>query len=323
MSVLESDKNKKSKATSGENPENGNNIDHDVPALEGEKNHEKRDHYHDEHHFTAKGAHDDVTPDDFSLKSHFAFTRKNLTFKIAATSVFLGLAIVATLIDVLSETIFSIPINGVKMNIRILDLLVVIISIPTLGLIFSEFIAIVIPWIHFLLHSDHSPVQIVFDMLSYMVVVFLFWSIFYLLFRNSVFHIDPNKKVDAIKRWAPMGVIIPVAAFAATALYLLSLYVVSLSGGGITTGHAAHDHSHGAESANDIWGYISPRHAAHDHEGHEGHDHSGDASWGNIQGFVGKFAGAAFGIQLARFILFYLIFAVVEKRMKPVNHRFM
>ncbi|WP_338971703.1 hypothetical protein [Spiroplasma endosymbiont of Panorpa germanica] len=319
MSAFDNDKNKKSKATLGQGA-NGEILDHDVLVSDEEQGHDKRDHYHDEHHFTSKGQHDDVTPDDFSIKNHFIFNKKNLTFKIAATSVFLGLAIVATFLDILSETIFSIPINGVKMNIRILDLLVTIISIPTLGLIFSEFIAVVVPWIHFLLHSDHSPVQIVFDMLSYMVVVFLFWAIFYLIFRNSVFHIDPNKKVDAMKRWIPMAVIVPAAAFVATALYLLSLYVVSLSGGGITTGHAGHDH--GAEMGNDMGSYISPRHAGHDH-GHEGHDHSGDASWGNIQPFIGKFAGAAFGIQLARYILFYIVFAVVEKRMKPVNHRYM
>ncbi|AHI53661.1 transmembrane protein [Spiroplasma sabaudiense Ar-1343] len=316
MSSLNNDK-KRSKISIDNSVEN--NIDHDVPFSPGKTGHSKKDHYHEEHHFTASGSHDDVSLSDFSIKNHFTFNKRNLTFKIALTSIFLGLAIISTLIDALSETLLSIPIYGVKMNIRILDLLVTIVSIPTLGLIFSELIAFLIPWIHFGIHSDHSPIQIAFDMIAYMSAVFIFWAIFYVLFKNSIFHKHPNKKVDNIKRWIPGVVIIPLVAAIATGLFILALYVASLSG--TNSGHT-HSHDHSGTPTVDINDLVSPRHANHAEEGGHHHDHENEASWSNIQNIFWPFVGGVFGIQLARFMLFYVVFAIVEERMKPINHRY-
>ncbi|ATG97286.1 ECF transporter S component [Mesoplasma lactucae] len=260
------------------------------------EHHADKDHYHGVHHFDRYGNHDDVKKQDFSLKNQFKTSKRSEIFRICVAAVILALSVGLSAIDGLLEKL-TINIGGVTIDMRILDILVIILGIPLAGLWYSLGIAIIEPWFHFLIDGDHSPIQIAFDSVGYAIAVLAFFFIFYGLFRNSPVHEDPNKKKRIFKEWTPGAIIVPLLAVIFTTIFILSLYLTFKSG-------ESHEHHH-AETA----------HADHDH---------GEAvtQWDDFTNDKAAVIFGTFGLQLARFLVFYILFVVVQKKMKPINHRY-
>lgn len=247
-------------------------------ALMNQEFHHQVDHYHGIHHFDRYGNHDDVQSADFSLKKQFSHSRKSEIFRISIAAIILALSVGLSALDGLLEK-FQVNIGGVIIEMRVLDILVIILAIPLTGLWYSMLIAVVEPWFHFLIDGDHSPIQIGFDSVGYLIAVLMFFFIFYGLFHNSPFHENPNKHQRRLKAWLPGLIIVPSLAIIFTLIFVLSLYLTFESGYQTTN-----------------W-----------------KDFKKDG--------IGIFF-AAFGIQAARFFVFYLLFALVQKKLKPINHRY-
>ncbi|WP_026389695.1 ECF transporter S component [[Acholeplasma] multilocale] len=266
----------------------------DIEAVE----HRVEDHYHGKHHFDKFGNHDDIDENEFKPSHYFKMTKKNLTFKIALTAVMLALAIAVSALDMLLES-FAIPVGDqVFIQTRFLDIAVILSSIAVLGPLFSAIVGGIVPIIHNLMHGMvHGWVQPITDIFQNIAIVFIVWFIFYILFKNSPIHRDDNKKVYNFKRWTPSVIIVPIVAILATAMFVLALYIQQQ----LAPGH----------DDDLIRSAIQMR--------HEGHDHEGEISFGNINTSV---VFAIFGWNVLRYAAAYVLFALIEGRMRPINHRY-
>ncbi|WP_338970257.1 hypothetical protein [Spiroplasma endosymbiont of Labia minor] len=185
----------------------------------------KKSHYHGKHHFDKSGKHDDITLYEFTWKRHFKYSRKSINFRIASTAIILALALAVSVIDSLFEK-FSLNISGVVIEMRVLDQIVMMTAIPILSLPFALFVCIVEPWLHVLIDSEHTPIQIAFDSIANGLVVLIFYLIVYMLFKISPYHEDPNKKIKWIKRICPGLLIIPICSLIYTAAWFSALLIV-------------------------------------------------------------------------------------------------
>ncbi|PPE05265.1 ECF transporter S component [Williamsoniiplasma lucivorax] len=261
----------------------------DLQSEESQVEHsENRDHYHDQKHFDVKGNVDYITRDEFKMRNHFKYSRKNLILKISMTSVFLALSVVAAAIDMGLE-ILAVPIGQLRLPTRFFDMIIIFLSLPIVGPVFAMLIAFVEPWIHLLIDPHHLPLQILVDSITNLIVVFTTWFVFYILFKNSPIHKEPNKKKDLLKRTPPLVIMLFVASIIATALFVFVLYIQDKN-------------------------MVVDDHARHDH-GHE----EGQITWDNFNWTV---IGVVLGMNFLRFAIAYTVFFLVEIRMRPINHRY-
>ncbi|QEH61612.1 transmembrane protein [Spiroplasma chinense] len=269
---------------------------HNVPEHNDESN---KDHYHDEHHFDASGQHDDVKENDFDFKNMVYLSKRNLIYRISASGMFLALACLGSLFDWLLERVFTLPIDDLILSIRYFDILVVSLSISVIGPIFASVIAFTVPWIHLLYDAEHGLWGTLIDSFGYVAVVWVLTIVYYMIFKNSYIHKDPNRKKDLIKRWVPM----PIFVIVVVAFYVpLTLWIIYVSGG--------HDHDHDHAEIKLLNNIISY------HEGHE------ETNW---EAFKEKYLVYTFiiiGFETLRFSVCYSLFAVFEPQMKKINHRY-
>lgn len=186
--------------------------------------HEREDHYHGVHHFDKYGHHDDIKPSEFTIKTQFPKSKQALTFRITMAGLVLGLSVVASLIDMAYNKAMP-NFGGVPMDIRILDLLVIICGLPIVGLWGSIGISCIEPWIHMAIDSDHTPAQIGFDCICYSLACVMFFFIYYIAFKNSPIHKEPDRRKRWFKRIVPGIIIIPTLAVLFTLSFALALYV--------------------------------------------------------------------------------------------------
>jgi len=246
--------------------------DAELEKILNQEKHIRRDHYHGIHHFDKAGHHDDISSDEFSVKQLLKVNKRSWLMQISAAGVVLALAIVASLIDALFEHL-SLNVGGAVIDTRIFDLMMIILGIPIAGFYGSLIVAAIEPWFHFLIDSDHLPVQVVLTSIDYMLVVIVFFFIYYAAFKNSPIHKEPSKSKRIFKSVVPGVVIVPVLSLVFSLTFLISLWI------GVT----------GNNVSKKDYGIL----------------------------FL-----ISLGIELARFIVMYVLFVLVERKMKPINHRY-
>lgn len=256
---------------------------------------ENKDHYHGKHHFTSDGEHDDISNDEFIIRNSFTIKSKGeLIYKISISGVILALALIATVIDGYG---LEVPLmglfGGVLVPIRIFDISVLLIGLAVTGPLFGGIIGFILPWIHFLMHA-HSIFTPVIESFGYTIMVIFFWMIYYGLFKNSPFHKDPNHKKDLFKRWAPMPIIVIGGVVLFTSITILILFINEL------TMTPVHEH-------------LSTFHDEHEHGSQLLSDFFEKSKWNII---------ILIGLQFIRFIICYVLFAIVEPKAKRLNHRY-
>ncbi|AKX34452.1 transmembrane protein [Spiroplasma litorale] len=285
------------------NNNENNEKEHDVLEHNNDKN-SKKDHYHEEHHYDIFGNHDDVKEDDFNWKTSIYTSKRNLTFRLTLSAMMLAIAIGATAMDMYIEHLI-VPIDGVILPTRFLDILVITLSIGSLGPIFSSCIAFIVPWIHMLLHGGaiHNPLSSLVDAFGYFIFIWVLWFLYYFVFKNSYTHKHPNNKIDLIKRWVPMAAFVPVITIVFTMINVLIIYLNSGSG------EELHDHEE--HSVMKLINYLSEE--EHEHEHHH-------ANWTSFSNKLWTYTFIIFGIELARFTICYSLFGVLEPQMKKINH---
>ncbi|ARU92034.1 transmembrane protein [Spiroplasma clarkii] len=279
-------------------------ADHEVAEHSEQGSKAKKDHYHDIHHFDASGNHDDVILNDFHFKNSIYTSQKNLIYRITLTGVFLALAIGGTAFDIFLEFI-HIPIAGINISFRFFDILFILLSIGSIGPIFASLIAAVVPWMHLVIDSAHAHTWIdaMMDFGGYLLAVWVLWLFYYVIFRNSYIHKDPNRKKDLFKRWLPMPFyVIILTLFYTTLITLLIRFSVD-------TIFVAHEHEHEHEEhVHEIFKMINALEEHHEHSEFEG-------KWAVL-------IFGLFGFELLRFSACYAAFAVVEPQVKKLNHRY-
>ncbi|WBX36202.1 ECF transporter S component [Mycoplasma capricolum] len=278
------------------------NVDSDLDMHKelDNKAHKKVDHYHGKHHFDKFGNHDDIQNYNFELRTVFLFSRKKLLFKIVLTGIFLALTASVSAIDILLESI-KIPVSDqVWIQSRFLDILVVCISIATLGPIFASLLGFLAPILHNFIHGmEHGWIQPPIEAITNIFIVWIVFLVFNVIFNNSPIHHDTNKKVARFKRWTPLPVMIVLVSFVSTLGFILALYIDS----NINSNHL-------------LSNQISFYHAGHDHN-HIHDEHM--LSFTNINTFI---TIAIFGWNLLRYGIALLLFVLVEWKMRPINHRY-
>ncbi|OYD26624.1 hypothetical protein EI74_0731 [Mycoplasma testudineum] len=106
---------------------------------------------------------------------------KGETYKIALTAILLGLSVILSMLE-----IPGIPLPwGSAFMLRIFETMVLILAIKMIGVLYTLIIATSSPWLHFAIHAVHSPIDVVFYMVNNVLVVFIFYALYYLLFRAS------------------------------------------------------------------------------------------------------------------------------------------
>ncbi|ASP28577.1 transmembrane protein [Spiroplasma corruscae] len=283
--------------------DNKDNSEHIVSEHNDKDN--KKDHYHDEHHFDMFGNHDDVKEEDFNWKTSIYTSKRNLTFRLTLSGMILAIAIAATSLDMYIEHLI-IPIDGVILPTRFLDILVITLSIGSLGPVFSSLIGFIVPWIHMLIHGGgaiHNPLSTMVDSFGYFLVIWVLWLFYYFIFKNSYTHKDPNNKKDIFKRWMPIVAFIPVVVVIFTMINVLVIYLNSST---------LEEHHH---EENNLFSIIQKFHETEDHD----HDH---VDWGVFSNKLWVYTFIILGIEVARFTICYSLFGVLEPQMKKINHIF-
>lgn len=114
-----------------------------------------------------------------SLFSKDLYNKQSIIFKITMTAILLAIAISLSLIE-----IFDIPTPwGFMFGVRFFDTLILIYSICIIGLWFSLLEGIILPWIHNLIDSHHIWIEMLFFMISNIIVIFIYWIIYYIFFN--------------------------------------------------------------------------------------------------------------------------------------------
>lgn len=273
-------------------------------------NHENnKDHYHGNKHYDKEGNVDTIKIEEFNVKNQFCYSKKNLTFKIAASGVLLALSIAVSALDIILETVLKFPVSAdAWVSFRFLDIIVLLLGIPVLGPIFGSLIAFLEPIFHNLIHGmEHGWIQPFGDALSNILIVWLTWVFFYVVFKNSPYHRDPNKKKDWFKRIMPSLIMVIISALLATAVIILILYLTSLN-------HVHHDHEEHSEFLIN-YSNINIQHGHH-------HHHDGQLEWNILIKRFFPIICAIFGVNILRYLIAYSFFVVVEGKMRVLNHRY-
>ncbi|WP_031543011.1 ECF transporter S component [Mesoplasma photuris] len=269
-----------------------------------QEEHKKIDHYHGIHHFDKFGNHDDYNEEDFKIQTHFRFSKRNLTFKIVLTAIFLALAVAVSALDILLESI-KIPVGDqVFIQTRFLDTSIMMLSIATLGPLFGTILAGLQPILHNLIHGmEHGWIQPITDVFQNILIVWIVFFVFYLLFKNSPVHKDENKKIYNFKRMVPSAIIVPLVAVVSTIMFVFALYIQSLvsPGSGWAPGH---DHGHEHSLVETF------------------HSESGGLGFGEGEKISVALVFALFGWNVLRYAIAFAIFIAIEGRMRPINHRY-
>ncbi|AOG60208.1 hypothetical protein SHELI_v1c02530 [Spiroplasma helicoides] len=274
---------------------------HDVP--DHKENDQIGDHYHDKHHIDSKGNHDDIKDSDFDIINSIYTSKRNLIFRISLTGVFLALASCGSAFDMLGEKFFRLPINDVNLSIRYFDILIICLSIGSLGPLFSSLLAVVIPWFHLLMDSDHTAMAMLIDSFGYLLVVWVMWFSYYVVFRNSYIHKDPNRKKDLFKRWMPIVFFIPIVVIFYTIFTVLIIYVTDV---------------YGEEDHEEVEHLVTHLKGIFFHE----HEEGAEDIWDNFKSHYVSSTAIIFGFEILRFSLCYVFFAIIEPQIKKLNHRY-
>ncbi len=274
--------------------------EHNVPEHSNEE--KLKDHYHGKHHFDSKGQHDDIEDKDFAFINTLLITgKRNMIYKLVLAGFFMALAFICTILDgYIGEKFLSIPTPAGMISVRYLDVTIIILSIGSLGPVISSLVAFVVPYVHFAVHSEHSIYSIVLDSFGYVLLIWLMWTFYYVISRNSYYHKDPVKKKDLFKRWMPIIPFVLISSAIFAFIVVLSLYLSEI------TGAEGHDHE------------------GHDHEGHdhEGHDHENEVNWDSFkQKYFITFI-VFFFIEVLRFTIVYVLYAAIEPKLKLLNHKY-
>lgn len=204
-------------------------------------------------------------------------------FKIVLTGLLLGLSVAFSLIEL------KIPIMGASIPLRIFDALIMGIAIPIIGLWYTLSIAIIEPWLHFAIDSDHPPIQMFFDNIANVVFVVSFVLIFYHLFKLNRIDKNTNKKTYVTKNVFAGLILVPLNALVASLMFVFTMLVL------LNTG-----------SSTDVDAF------------HAGHDHVTDS----VSAFFANASAIFFillAIEIGRFLLIYVLFALVQKRLSNLN----
>lgn len=176
-----------------------------------------------------------------------------------------------------------IPIMGALVPLRIFDVLIIMLAIPIIGIWYSLAIAIIEPWLHLALDGDHPPIQMMFDNIANIALVLSFVLIFYKLFHfnNQDRQAASSNKRLIIKRSLAGIILVPLNAIVSSLCFALTLIVLSNSN------------------------LTMP-----------------DEYIAIIASFY-KSAAAIFfillAIELGRFIIVYILFALVQKKLGQLN----
>lgn len=257
------------------------------------KEHLNKDHYHDIHHILKNGEHDDIDISDFKIGKSFKYSKRNLTFKISMTGVFIALALAASAVDIIIEMLEDLipPINGIRVSLRILDIIIVNTSISPLGPIFASIVGISTPWIHFAIHggAHGNPFEPLFDSISYLIMIWILWLLYFVIFKNSFFHKDANKSRDRSKRWWPIPFYVITISSIFTAFYILSVYLADL------TTH---------RNLATIQTFDS------------------QIDWNNMNNLLIANISIIATLNIIRFSIIYSVYALVEPMLKILNHKY-
>jgi len=256
----------------------------------------KKDHYHNEHHFDKQGNHDDVSENDFKVKTSIYTSKRNLIYRISLTGVFLALATAATALDMIWERLNFLYLDGgILIPTRFVDILIISISIATIGPAFASFLGLSIPWIHLIIDPHHGPLSALIDSMGYCLMVWVLWVFYYVIFKNSYIHKEPNKKKNIFKIWMPLPFYVILGMLIYVPLTIAIIYV---------TTEAGHLDNHSHLNFN-IY------HRVHDHH-----------HWEDFQSRATLYSFIIGGVQAIRFTICYVTFALIEPQMKKINHRY-
>lgn len=206
---------------------------------------------------------------------------KDQIFKVVLTGLLLGLSVALSLIEI------KIPIMGAHVPLRIFDALIMAIAIPIIGIWYTLAIAIIEPWLHFLIDSDHAPIQMFFDNIANVVFVVSFVLVFYKLFKLNQVSKETNKKAFVTKNTFAGLVLIPLNALVSSLMFVFTMLVILNTGSDVEAFHA----------------------------GHEG------IADGAIAFFENAYAifFILLAIEIARFLFIYVLFALVQKKLGQLN----
>lgn len=160
-------------------------------------------------------------PINVKKKKKIKINSKQQIFNITLTGILLGLAVAFSLIEI------PIQFMGVVLPLRIFDSLIIAFALPVIGFYYTLAIGIIEPWLHFLVDSDHPPIQIFFDNIANILFIVSFYFIYYYLFKLG--NKSETLKIDVIKKVTAGLVIIPLNAIIATLSFVLTLVVLYFS----------------------------------------------------------------------------------------------
>ncbi len=275
------------------------------------------------------------------------YNQRLITFKIAASAIFLAMAIGLSLLEVFSIT----TPWGATFGLRFFDTLVIIYLIAIVGLGFALLEGIALPWIHNLIDGQHTWIEMAFFIISNISVVFVTWFVYYILFNachkitvpenvsdhtiHEYHHVkkehNHHHKIINIKlgkKILAFTIIVPICALIEAISFLIVAKIL------VNIGHVHPDADHDnvlrdslkilAPTGNIIsnpidWSnQVTVAHAGHEHD----HDNSGIASifesWQNTLIFIGIF----FGIFTAKYIINTTLFLLLEQRTRQLVDRY-
>lgn len=215
----------------------------------------------------------------FKLKKTEPINLKEEIFKIVLTGILLGLSVALSLIEI------KIPIVGAQVPLRIFDVLIMALAIPIIKIWYTLAIAILEPWLHFAIDSDHPPIQMLFDNIANIIFVFSFVIVFYWLFKNKAnkYCKTNNNYHESIIRHVFAGLIlIPLNAIVSSFAFIITVVILANSN------------------------FSAP-----------------DEYLEAIKAFYKSGASLFFillAIEVVRFLFVYLLFALVQKRLARLNH---
>lgn len=185
---------------------------------------------------------------------------------------------------------------GAIVPLRIFDTLIMAIAIPIIGIWYTLAIAIIEPWLHFALDSDHPPIQMFFDNIANVVFVLSFVLIYYKLFKlNTQPKDNEPKKALIVKNTFAGLVVVPLNAIVSSLCFVFTMLVLAGMG---TSG----DHHHH---------YAEVFHGDH-------HD-----IFDGVTAFFENAPAIFFillAIEIARFLFVYVLFALIQRRLGQLNH---
>ncbi|MDQ7983088.1 MAG: hypothetical protein REH79_02575 [Spiroplasma sp.] len=214
----------------------------------------------------------------FNWKKNSPINLKEQIFKIVLTGILLGLSVALSLIEI------KIPIVGAHVPLRIFDILIMAIAIPIIKLWYTLIIAILEPWLHFAIDSDHPPIQMFFDNIANIIFVVSFVIVFYQLFKNKTnkYCKTNNNYHESIIRHTFAGLIlIPLNAIVASFSFIITVVILANS------------------NLSGVDEYLAEIAAFYQN--------------GVTLFFI------LLAIELARFLFIYLLFALVQKRLARLN----